>query len=101
MVSRAGVLLQGSGVQQSGAVVLGKQPEILLLPLSKNWASHTAPKACAKEAKEVYNAKGLKYTTPTAFQTKKRKNKTKPNPSGVCATTPNLLFALLGPPRHF
>lgn len=75
MVSRAGVLLQGSGVQQSGAVVLGKQPEILLLPLSKNWASHSAPKVCAKEAKEVYNAEDLKYTTLTAFQMKKKEKK--------------------------
>lgn len=49
VVSREGVLLQGSGVQQSGVVILGMEPEILSLPFSKNWASHSAPKACAKK----------------------------------------------------
>lgn len=58
-------------VQQSGAVVPGKQPEVLSLPFSKNWASHSALKACAKEAKEIYNAEDLKHTTPTAFETDK------------------------------
>lgn len=62
------------------AVVLGKQPEILLLALSKNWASHSAPKACAKEAKEVYNAEDLKYTTPAAFQTEKKKKQNQTQP---------------------
>lgn len=70
--SGAGVLLQGPGVQQSGVAVLGKQPEILSLPFSKNWARHSAPKACAKEAKEVYNAVDLKCSTSTPFPTGKK-----------------------------